>query len=153
MKKVQDKNNEDLSFTTKEEVLQYFSDSRTPWDPLIFTLYRIKDFFFWTWYYFKHIPFRLHRGFWPNEVWSLDYTIVEFTLPRLRYFREHQESYPAEISQDEWLRILDKIIYAFEVKLQNEWYAYARDPVHAQRYADLEEGFDLFRQYFHHLWD
>ena len=55
------------------------------------------------------------NGFDSSETWSLDNTIISFTLPRLKHFREDLFGYPGFLeSQKEWEDILDTIIWSFE---------------------------------------
>ena len=50
-----------------------------------------------------------------EELYDLDVTIARFILPRLMVFKEHTERTPRlNMSQEEWIEILDKMIYAFE---------------------------------------
>ena len=37
---------------------------------------------------------RKERGFDNSELWALDETIIRFTLPRLKVFRDYTKSYP-----------------------------------------------------------
>ena len=74
-------------------------------------------------------------GFNPEECWSLDYTIAEFILPRLKYFRKVTCGYPGCLnSMDEWYEILD-----------NHEERYKRD-------ERVENGLMLFAEYFGGLW-
>jgi len=90
---------------------------------------------------------RRKRGFDDSELWSLDDTIIRFTLPRLKAFRNlHNGSgpmgYPAGLAEDfgiykaddvgnvtqeqndkaynKWLEILDKMIESMEMWVRSE---------------------------------
>lgn len=99
----------------------------------------------WDWLRWKVVSAfqRRKRGFDDSELWSLDYTILEFILPRLRRFREKkrwgwpgpcaifdidwddfealEDSEKADLDQasiEEWDRMLDKMIRAIELNLK-----------------------------------
>ena len=57
-----------------------------------------------------------------EELYDLDVTIARFILPRLMLFKEHCERTPnLNMPKEEWDKILDKMIYAFErIALQTE---------------------------------
>ena len=84
---------------------------------------------------------RKERGFDNSELWSLDHTIIRFTLPRLKAFKDDTKSYPPEFnSYEDWQVAIDKMIDGME--------KYILDT------SDEEaiEGIDLFLKYFRHLW-
>jgi len=91
----------------------------------------------------RWIPYRIHHGVWPDEIWALDYTIVRFTLPRLKLFKNASSSYPDGITRDEWIHILDEIIWAFE----NYRTTHSKEEL-----KRMEEGVGLFGEYFFQLW-
>lgn len=84
---------------------------------------------------------RIH-GFYPIDVWSLDYAILQFTLPRLKQFSEDVCSFPnsmyyddpdsprpeeldenhytetdSHIACNKWKGIVDKMIYSIEAMI------------------------------------
>jgi hypothetical protein len=99
------------------------------------------------------IPARLRLGFWPHEVWSLDQTIARFVLPRLKYLRAVNCGYPGDLTQEQWDKILDKIIWSLEYCSDDGRY-YGYNPTTYK--ADLtrsRKGFALLGRWFDHLWD
>ena len=88
------------------------------------------------------------KDFDPIEIWSLDHTICCFVTPRLKRLREISNGHPGDVTFEEWLEILDKMIYAFETYATNPNYVNPerQDP-------GIAEGLDFFRKYFFHLWD
>lgn len=84
---------------------------------------------------------RLERGFDDTETWNLDSTISSFIVPRLRRFKEVNLCYPVELTEEEWDKILDKMITFFE---HNKEVNLEENP--------CPEGFDLFHKYFFDLW-
>lgn len=91
---------------------------------------------------------RRTRGWDDSELWSLDFTIISFVLPRLKRFKEIIISYPGDITPEEWKEILQKIINAFEYLEKEENY-----PIEDDKIKQVEEAMDLFREYFFSLWD
>jgi len=109
----------------------------------------------------KHFYQKLTQGFSDKDTWSLDYTICKLTLPRLKRFREICNDYypgvPATLAEqfpnddkvhDEWINILDKIIYAMEKHIDDE-YLWIGNKDERKK---IEEGFKLFHEYFFALW-
>lgn len=87
-------------------------------------------------------------GFDTTEVWSLYNTIVSFTLPRLKCFREStQGQTPYGMSSKKWNSILDKMIYSFEKIDSDEILGMSEEES-----IKVKKGLDLFRKYFFQLW-
>jgi len=102
---------------------------------------------FWDW--LMHLPrlpgdiiYRLRKGFWRSELWSLDNTIVEFTLPRLKEFRKGLHGYPMSLSEEDWPHVLDEIVWAME--------NYDELDKDEERFGD---AMALFGTFFRDLWD
>ena len=113
--------------------------------------------------WFKHLRQRWTRGFDDTELWSLDETIAEFALPRLKAFREREKmGYPFDIrsklgypdehtdaAADEcctkhWQWILGEMIFFLD---KEQWHF---DQRQTARYVEAQQ---LFGQYFGDLWD
>lgn len=65
----------------------------------------------------KYMNQRKLRGFDDTELWSLDCTICSFIAPRLKVFiKNTMGSCPGKFidNPDEWVNILNKMLYAFE---------------------------------------
>lgn len=96
----------------------------------------------------KYMNQRKLRGFDDTELWSLDCTICNFIAPRLKVFiKNSMGSCPSEFidNPDEWVVILNKMLYAFE----NYGANYNLD----ENADKIKEGLDLFHEYFNMLWD
>ena len=106
-----------------------------------------------------------------EDVYDLDVTIARFILPRLIVFRKHTERTPnLSMTRDEWIGILDKMIYAFErIACQTEedtpeYKAYIKaiwnneeDLADLKREAKaslkpISEGLSLYHKYYRSLW-
>ena len=96
----------------------------------------------------KYQQQRFERGFDDSETWSLDATISRFIEPRLRIFKEVNCGCPANLTEEQWDEILDKMILAFEKYNSDDRY-----PVLSEENQKIvTEGFDLFHEYFYALW-
>ena len=59
--------------------------------------------------------------FSPSELYNLDKSIIEFTLPRLKAFAKMElNGHPVDLTYNEWIITLDKIIFAFEQMLLDD---------------------------------
>ena len=91
---------------------------------------------------------RIERGFDDSETWSLTDTISNFIIPRLKRFKEIAGGVPCEMTSDEWNLILDKMVRSFELTARNEG-----DRIWSkEEEKELDEGLDLFREWFFALW-
>jgi len=87
------------------------------------------------------------HGFSLDELWNLDISIALFVLPRLAKFKEKVHGHPAKITEQEWNRILDKMIWSFTQIVNEEIDDMTEDDA-----AKLTEGLVLFGKYFLKLW-
>lgn len=90
---------------------------------------------------------RLTRGWDDGDTFSLDASLAEVILPRLKRFKELNCCHPTDLAPEEWDTILDKMIAAFEFAASEErWLA---SPTEYQKH---QEGLDLFAQHYWSLW-
>lgn len=54
-------------------------------------------------------------GFPIEETYNLDYSIAWYVLPRLRAFRKCTISYPADMTYEQWMDMLDVMIEGFDL--------------------------------------
>ena len=107
----------------------------------------------------------------PHDTWSMDHTLAHIVLPMLVQLKATQHGHPADLTEQEWDEILDKMIWAFEQKCRDDWegdfYGYEDDATerfglkllwddhegskaHQER---MTNGFRLFGKYYENLWD
>jgi len=103
--------------------------------------------------YQKFINQKKEFGFTDEETWSLYDNIVLFVTPRLKRFIEiidETGSYPASLkSSQEWLEILNKMLFAFEKLLEIS----KNDiDVTGEDHQKIQEGLNLFSEWFLDLW-
>lgn len=96
---------------------------------------------------FLYQKIQREKGFNPEECWNLDYTIIDFVLPRLKYFAKHTIGYPADLTPEKWNKILEEIIEGFEIYTNKDWYKRNNDDD-----AKIEKAFDNFHKWFQALW-
>jgi len=116
-------------------------------------------------------------GHWSDrDIWSLDYTIAKFALPRLIRLKEVMHGVPGNFfpeghntydksemaaAERKWNEVLDKMIWSMDFIANYREYDYHPDPDDENRdYSKLkeaearcQEGLDLFAKYFRNLWD
>lgn len=108
-------------------------------------------------------------GMTSDETWDLKTNIAVFLVPRLKFFKEKQMNvggYPGCFdSVEEWHKVLDKMIFAFEARLKDEFdvpekyfekyskYDEERNLKAQDDYwNDVAEGTRLFAEYYGCLW-
>lgn len=112
-----------------------------------------------------------------NDLHCLDLHISRILLPKLETFRIHIADVTQHDKKEDWLNILDEIIYAFKWNIHANWqknptkerdfylYHFGMDDQNLDymNYFDSEivkiaakraqKGFELFGKYFTHLWN
>ena len=78
-----------------------------------------------------------------SELMDLDYVIADFILPRLIAFKEKTNSSPWDLTFEEYLEVIDKMIWSFN---------YVVKDVKGQEDDRCQEGLHLFAEYFRTLW-
>lgn len=87
----------------------------------------------------------------PKETWDLDISLAKYILPRLKAFKKNTTGYPCSLSSmDEWYGILDKMILTFTYI--TEGFIFESEPYENGLMEKVEEGLELFRQYYFNLW-
>lgn len=127
------------------------------------------------WGYMKRAWQRCTRGWSDRDLWSLDYTIAKFALPRLIELKKVKHGVPCsmfddpqdasdegyKLAEERWSEIMDKMIWSMDYIVYNREYEYYPDPDTEDRdYSRLkaaelrfQEGMDLFAKHFRSLWD
>jgi hypothetical protein len=109
---------------------------------------------------YNHIKYLLKEsihiwkyGFPQSDTWDLDYTIIKFTYPRFKRFRQlATQGHPRDITDEDWQDILADIEFFLESSVNG------RDAISYDSlgFHDLTEqynrGGDLFHKYFYNLW-
>jgi hypothetical protein len=107
------------------------------------------------------------------DIWNMDHTLALIITPMLKMLKEKKvgipgyitvseetgEEIPFDEAQKNWDEILDKMIWSFEQKLDDDWDAqFHKDGTFDRegyiKYSDkINEGFVLFGKHFNALWD
>jgi len=102
------------------------------------------------------------RGYGDNDTWDFDNYLCDVITSGLRELKKYQTGVPTEIyikyddthAQEEWHKILDKIIEGFDcAKLLINDYCELEHEERMRAEIIRNEGFDLFKEYFMNLWD
>jgi hypothetical protein len=96
---------------------------------------------------------RWTRGWDDSDLWSLDCTISEFIIPRLKLFRDTLSGYPGEMTMEEWEETIDDMIFAFEyvVDEKNRWEPMSEE--YMRKFHRYERGMRAFSDNFMALWN
>lgn len=99
------------------------------------------------------------------DTWSMDDTLALIILPMLKQLKESKHGYPSDLNEQEWDKILDEMIWAFEQKSKEidaidmcaDKCTNYSDPVCISCIEETQErisnGFRLFGKYYEGLWD
>lgn len=99
----------------------------------------------------------------PRETWDLDTRIAQFTLPRLKLYKEKSICYPGRGDMDtpeKWHDAVDKMIAAFELLADEQRDYYWLDERLSQsekktineiQQTTITEGLELFAKYYQNL--
>lgn len=105
------------------------------------------------------VDYKKEHGFSLDETWDLRTNIALFLVPRLKAFKEVKAGYPSCFKNEkEWNKMLDKIIFAFESYLEDDFYVpekYVKkykDNARDKYWEDVQEGLNLFAQWYGSLW-
>ena len=78
--------------------------------------------------------------------WEAKCHIASFALPLVKSLRSAANGYPQGLSEGEWDMILSKIIYSLDSVSKDR-------TIYKAEEAALQEGLDLFGEWFQALWD
>jgi len=137
----------------KEDSLKHFSwlSFKRYWKSGIWELFRNPTSKFQWERFTQYTIDMVFQGFTSADTWSVDCYIVEFAIPRLEMFREYMPcGHPGNLNSDEWIKIVDKIIKGLKL--------YYKDHCDGkilteQEKQEVEEGMQLFFNYFSNLWN
>jgi hypothetical protein len=128
----------------------------------------------------KKLRQRLRYGFALEESWEFKSWCGEACSKRLKHLRDNLNGNPQGLTQNQWIEILDKIIWSFENHDVHIPYEYSEDYDHRYKVRDsgnvrhleslnttgtidrskseehhkrIVEGLELFAKYFRSLWD
>lgn len=97
----------------------------------------------------KHFWQRRVKGWDDSDTWSLDYKIIEFTLPRLKRYKEiaaHKVTPGSVETNEEWVAIVESMITYMELYIEHDGW------VPSEFKEEYDKGRENFFKYFHALW-
>ena len=107
----------------------------------------------------KYFIQRGKRGWSDDKCWSVDYYLIEITLPMLKRLRANLHGYPTTMTKVEWDNALDSMIAGFESAKRIVDLDYDNIPSDKFREAYdkdkviFDKGMKLFSENFLSLWD
>jgi len=141
---------------------------------------------YWRTYHFADsIPLRIRtfiqrgkRGWANSDTWGFDYYLSKVISEGVYNLKEHIHGMPNNLTEGQWIDILNKIIYTFELahrmtkdelylienKKQRKKWQKTLDEINkkhksrdrcmtSKEIREYEEGWKLFKEYFFNLWD
>lgn len=111
----------------------------------------------------KYFIQRGKRGYSDFDLMDFDAYLLELIPNALKDFNHKRDTYPSELSDEEWNDILNKIIFCFEnandlavffINSPEEESQKSNKLKEKEEYIqkNLEQGFKLLLKYFHDLW-
>jgi hypothetical protein len=97
--------------------------------------------------HFKWFFQRRKRGFDDRETWSLDATIAEFILPRLKRFQDIHPDMPMDLDEKQWHNSIKEMIDAFEIIASDNYYS-----MNKKQSLVVRKGLNKFKNYYMDLW-
>lgn len=93
---------------------------------------------------------RRTRGWDDGDTFSLDHSLAKVILPRLKRFQEVRGGHPADMTDDEWEKILSEMVWGFEFFATGKQWEYG--PEHRAEHERAHAAIELFAKYYGHLW-
>ena len=151
---------EEKQYITLDELREKWANHKdTPFEKYVyFPFWRVVR-------WIKDRPFRFRmfwqrhtRGYSNEECWDLCYHGSKYMLPRLKHLRANLCGHPGTMTEQEWDRMLDIMIYAHETNLAldekdpDDLPAYGT-PEYETMIAKMTLGLELTGRYWRNLWD
>lgn len=97
----------------------------------------------------KYIKQYKQKGFDDSEIWNLDISLSDFLIPRLKRLRNIIQGYPPDFkSFEEWIFVLDEIIWMFET-----YSSKAYQDGFLKNQERMDKAKELFGKYWTYFWD
>ena len=113
-------------------------------------IWRLRWWFHDRWMDLRSIFQRLTRGFADREWQDLFYYNARWLVPRLKQLKKKGHGPPAQLTDEEWDTIFDKIIQAFELIAVPEGDFQGED---GKIEPEVKNGLKLFVKWYFALWD
>lgn len=118
------------------------------------------------------------RGWANSDTWGFDYYLAKVISEGVHHLKENTHSMPNNLTEGQWIDILNKITYTFELayrissdelyliknkkqrdkwekilEISNKEFGNNDRCMTNKEIREYEEGWKLFRHYFYNLWD
>lgn len=113
-------------------------------------------------YNIKYFIQRGKRGYSDFDIMDFDTYLLELIPNALKDFNNKRDTYPSELSDEEWGSVLNEIITSFEnandiavVSISADEENQKMNKIKEKKeylQKNLEKGFELLLKYFHDLW-
>ena len=99
------------------------------------------------------------------DTWNVDTTLAHIIAPLLKKFKETAQTYPNDLTKEQWDEIIDDMIFAFETKSEqfdalnacNTKCAEVGSEICQECMRETQDrmtrGFAAFGKYYENLWD
>ena len=81
-----------------------------------------------------------------RDTFDLFTLLAQINYKTLKAFKKHNTGYPSELTSEGWDEILDDMIKAFKLILED------KNDYSVENQEAIEHGLNLFSKYFMHLW-
>jgi len=105
---------------------------------------------YWRWW--RHFWQRRYRGFDDSVTWNLDVEMARWLLPRLRRFREVTICHPGTLTEKQWDKYLDEMMFALEKAADHFQENDLSMDEMKKNQARIDNGLKLLGKYFQDLW-
>ena len=109
--------------------------------------------------YFKLIHHLMKKGYDEYATWETFYWFIDTMKPILQDYKKTMQGYPANMTEEEWNKIIDRMIELLDLMDENnkKYLAeeYRKYPLKGDTEREIakNEFFKLFSEYFYNLWD
>lgn len=149
---------------TVREAYEMFGLEYTFWDWISAPFCRVRRFFHDRWWNFQQRCQRFRRGYATSDVWELDCWFISTLKPMLTDMLKTHNSYPGEITDEEWEAILHEMIACLTLMDEDaaqehlgitdeKWSVEKHQRIKATMEENKKRFFELFEKWFYNLWD
>jgi hypothetical protein len=105
----------------------------------------------------EDIIFYIRHRYYIGDIWDLDTAIAKFVLKRLKVFRNSSISHPTTMTMEEWVAVIDELIWTFEWQLDVESGLPNTDAdnwqeINSENWNRFHNGMQLFANHYRNLW-
>ena len=105
----------------------------------------------------EDIVFYIRHRYYIGDIWDLDTAIAKFIVKRLKVFRGSVTSHPTTMTMEEWIAVIDELIWTFEWQLDVESSLPDTDAdnwqeINSENWNRFHNGMQLFANHYRNLW-